>query len=82
MRALLVADVRARFEFGLRCAYAHGTCVIRTHLDSIPPQDAVSWPLFAELRAIWAGRIELQDRGLRPLKGVQQPRHLLAVLWA
>jgi cytosine deaminase len=53
-------DVRARFEFGLRCAYAHGTCAIRTHLDSIPPQDAISWPVFAELRAAWAGRIELQ----------------------
>lgn len=54
------ADVRARFEFGLRCAYAHGTRAIRTHLDSVPPQDTVSWPLFAELRAAWAGRIELQ----------------------
>ena len=54
------ADVAARFEFGLRCAYAHGTCAIRTHLDSIPPQDAISWPVFAELRERWAGRIELQ----------------------
>ena len=53
-------DVRARFEFGLRCAYAHGTVAIRTHLDSIPPQDTISWPVFAELRAAWAGRIELQ----------------------
>src|SRR6185295_3904622 len=53
-------DVRARFEFGLRCAYAHGTVAIRTHLDSIPPQAAISWPLFAELRATWTGRIELQ----------------------
>lgn len=53
-------DVHARFEFGLRCAYVHGTCAIRTHLDSIPPQDAISWPLLAELRAAWAGRIELQ----------------------
>ncbi|MFO1072135.1 MAG: cytosine deaminase [Geminicoccaceae bacterium] len=54
------ADVAARFEFGLRCALAHGTCAIRTHLDSLPPQDAISWPVFAELRARWAGRIELQ----------------------
>ncbi len=54
------ADVRARFEFGLRCAWAHGTRAIRTHLDSIAPQDAVSWPVFAELRDAWAGRIELQ----------------------
>ena len=54
------ADVRARFEFGLACAHAHGTCAVRTHLDSIPPQDAISWPLFAELREAWAGRIALQ----------------------
>ncbi len=54
------ADVRARFEFGLRCAYAHGTVAIRTHLDSLPAQYRISWPLFAELRAEWADRITLQ----------------------
>jgi len=54
------ADVRARMVFGLRCAFAQGTCAIRTHLDSIPPQAAISWPVFAELRAEWAGRIALQ----------------------
>jgi cytosine deaminase len=52
--------MRTRFEFGLRCAYAHGTVAIRTHLDSAAPQHRISWPLFAELRAEWAGRIELQ----------------------
>ncbi len=54
------ADVRARMAFGLRCAFAHGTCAIRTHLDSIPPQAAISWPVFAELREQWRGRIALQ----------------------
>lgn len=53
-------DVRARFEFGLRCAFAHGTVAIRTHLDSQPPQDRISWPVFAELCHAWKGRIELQ----------------------
>ena len=53
-------DVRARADFSLRCAYAHGTAAIRTHLDSSPPQDAISWPVFAELRGKWAGRIDLQ----------------------
>jgi cytosine/creatinine deaminase len=53
-------DVRTRAEFSLRCAYAHGTRAIRTHLDSIPPQDDISWPLFAQLRAEWEGRIDLQ----------------------
>ncbi len=54
------ADIARRFEFGLRCAYAHGTVAIRTHLDSAPPQHRITWPLFAELRAEWAGRIALQ----------------------
>ncbi|MEM9551664.1 MAG: cytosine deaminase [Pseudomonadota bacterium] len=53
-------DLRARMSFGLACAYAHGTRAIRTHLDSIPPQPQISWPLFAELRSDWAGRIDLQ----------------------
>lgn len=53
-------DVRARMEFSLRCAYAHGTRAIRTHLDSTPPQHGISWPVFAEMRDRWAGRIELQ----------------------
>lgn len=53
-------DVRTRMSFALRCAYAHGTRAIRTHLDSIPPQDDISWPVFDALRAEWAGRIELQ----------------------
>jgi cytosine deaminase len=58
------ADVRARMEFGLRCAFAHGTRLIRTHIDSDPPQHRVSWPVFAELRQDWAGRIELQGSAL------------------
>lgn len=53
-------DVRARMEFSLKCAYAHGTSVVRTHIDSIPPQEAISWPVFAEVRQDWAGRIDLQ----------------------
>ncbi len=57
-------DVRARMDFALRCAWAHGTAAIRTHLDSTPPQDAISWPVFEELRAHWAGRIRLQASAL------------------
>ena len=53
-------DVRTRMNFALRSAYAHGTGAIRTHLDSIPPQDDISWPVFSELRTEWAGRIDLQ----------------------
>ncbi len=53
-------DVYRRADFALRCAYAHGTRAIRTHLDSPPPQDDISWPVFDRLREEWAGRIELQ----------------------
>jgi cytosine deaminase len=57
-------DVRARMEFALRCAHAHGTRAIRTHLDSIAPQDAISWPVFRELREEWRGKIALQGCSL------------------
>ncbi|MGO4831772.1 amidohydrolase family protein, partial [Rhizobiaceae sp. 2RAB30] len=53
-------DVARRMDFSLRCAYAHGTKAIRTHLDSSPPQDAISWPVFETMRERWKGRIELQ----------------------
>jgi cytosine deaminase len=58
------ADVRTRMAFSLRCAFAHGTRMIRSHIDSGPPQHRISWPVFAELRAEWAGRIELQGSAL------------------
>lgn len=65
-------DVRLRAEFALRCAYAHGTRMIRTHLDSIPPQTAISWPLFRDLREEWAGRIELQMVCLNGIEAVDE----------
>ncbi len=54
------SDVVRRAEFSLRAAYAHGTRAVRTHLDSAPPQDDISWPVFSELRDAWEGRIDLQ----------------------
>ena len=64
-------DVRTRMEFSLRCAYAHGTRAIRTHLDSIPPQTAISFPVFCELRDEWAGRIDLQAACLLGCENVE-----------
>jgi cytosine deaminase len=66
-------DIRARFEFSLKAAYAHGTKLIRTHLDSIPPQQDISFPLFAELREEWKDRIALQFVALLPLEAVLEP---------
>ena len=53
-------DVRARMTFALKCAYAHGTRAIRTHIDSIPPQDDISFGVFKDVRAEWKDRIDLQ----------------------
>lgn len=53
-------DVERRMEFSLACAYAHGTRALRTHIDSVPPQEDISWPVFETMRERWKGRIELQ----------------------
>jgi cytosine deaminase len=63
-------DMRARMEFALKSAYAHGTKLIRTHLDSIPPQPDISFPLFSEIREEWKDRIALQAVALLPLESV------------
>lgn len=64
-------DVRARADFSLRCAFAHGTRALRTHLDSLAPQEDISWPVFRELRDDWAGRVELQAVCLIPADRIE-----------
>src|SRR5436305_2464033 len=60
-------DVAKRMDFALRCAFAHGTGALRTHIDSYPKQTPISWPLFAEMREHWKGRIALQAASLCPI---------------
>ena len=60
-------DVATRMDFSLRCAYAHGTSLIRTHIDSLDPQHRISFPVFKDMRERWKGRIELQAAALFPL---------------
>jgi cytosine deaminase len=60
-------DVQRRMDFSLRCAFAHGTGALRTHIDSYPKQIAITWPLFAEVREQWKGRITLQAVSLCPV---------------
>ncbi|MDB5775465.1 MAG: cytosine deaminase-like metal-dependent hydrolase [Herbaspirillum sp.] len=62
-----VDDIRRRFEFGLRCAYAHGTGAIRTHLESYQGGARNSWGVFRQLREEWAGRIDLQATSIVPM---------------
>ena len=59
------ADVGARMDFSLRCAAAHGTACLRTHLINMTPrQVGLTWPAFAKARAKWAGVVELQGVSL------------------
>ncbi|MFK0164930.1 cytosine deaminase [Rhizobium sp. NPDC090279] len=60
-------DVRKRMEFSLRSAYAHGTGLIRTHLDSLAPQHRISFEVFTSVRETWKDRIALQAVALFPL---------------
>ncbi|WP_192360502.1 cytosine deaminase [Mesorhizobium mediterraneum] len=67
-------DVARRMDFSLRCAYAHGTRALRTHLDSVAPQEEISWPVFETMREKWQGRIELQAACLLGIEGVRDKR--------
>ena len=66
-------DVARRMDFSLRCAYAHGTVAVRTHLNSEPPQDAITWPVFCDMRERWAGKIHLQPVCLVALEKLVEP---------
>lgn len=66
-------DVRARMEFSLKCAYAHGTSLIRTHLDSLAPQHRISYEVFSEVREAWKGKVDLQAAALFPFDEITNP---------
>ncbi len=63
-------DVYRRMEFSLKCAYAHGTKAIRTHIDSfsqqadISKQADISWQVLGDLQQKWQGKITLQGVSL------------------
>ncbi|MFJ5367843.1 cytosine deaminase [Bosea sp. CER48] len=75
-------DVRTRMDFSLRTAFAHGTAALRTHLDSLGAQIGISWPVHAELRAEWAGRIAVQASPLFGADAALDPAHMAAVVAA
>jgi cytosine deaminase len=70
------ADVAARMEFSLRSAYAHGTAAIRTHIDSAGPQTRISWPVLAEARERWLGRIDVQASPLFTIDHLANATHM------
>ena len=61
------ADVEARADFAIRCAYAHGTVAIRTHIDTYLPRAHGSWRAMAKLRDRWSGKVALQMSSIAPL---------------
>jgi cytosine deaminase len=69
-------DVAARMEFALRTAYAHGTAAIRTHIDSVGAQTRISWPVVAEARERWRGRIDLQASPLFSIEFALDEAHM------
>jgi cytosine deaminase len=73
------SDVAARMEFALRAAHAHGTTAIRTHIDSVGAQTRISWPMVAEARERWRGRVELQASPLFGIEFALDPAHMADV---
>ena len=57
-------DVHRRADFALRSAWAHGTCALRTHVDTNRRVGAGSHAAVARLRDEWSGRIRIQTVSL------------------
>jgi len=70
------ADVAARMEFSLRSAFAYGTTALRTHIDSVGAQTRISWPVFAEARERWRGRITLQAAPIFSIDFAHEQSHM------
>ena len=70
---------RRAWSSRLRSAYAHGAAAVRTHIDSIGKQTAISWPVFAEARERWRGRIELQGVPLFMVEFALDPAHMARI---
>lgn len=59
-------EQRARADFALRCAEAHGTRALRSFIDTVPEVMELSWPNLAALRDDWTGRITVQLAAIVP----------------
>ncbi len=53
-------DIYSRASFSIKCAWAHGTVALRTHLDASSQVSDIVFPVYNRLKAEWAGRITLQ----------------------
>jgi len=57
-------DIRPRADFALRCAWAHGTRLLRTHVAGDLAGAEARHALMAELRETWSDRLTLQTVAL------------------
>jgi len=57
-------DVYRRADFALRTAYAHGTCALRTHIDTNRRAGEGGHAALKRLQAEWRGRMTLQTVSL------------------
>lgn len=57
-------DVYRRAEFALRTTWAHGTCALRSHLDTNRNTGAGAHAALSRLRKEWEGRIQIQTVSL------------------
>lgn len=62
-------DFRARAQFALETAYAHGTCAIRTHADAGNVSFDYAFSVLSELAEEWKDRIILQ---IGPFSGLEE----------
>jgi cytosine deaminase len=66
-------DLLRRAGFALRCAWEHGTRVVRTHVDTWLPWGEVNHAAMQELRDRWKGRIVLQTVPLTGIANYEGP---------
>lgn len=66
-------DLYRRATFALRCAEAHGTVALRTHVDCGATFGEVSHEVMTQLKKEWAGKIELQTVSLCSVEDYPTP---------
>ena len=67
-------DLRRRMTFGIETSFVRGTSRIRTHLDTVSDMADTAWGVFDELRADWAGRVDLQAAALTVVHQLDEAR--------
>ena len=63
------------------CAFCSQSVRYHTGVDVYPFLDLDEILVTEPVADYGGGRLRLRDRGLRELRGVPQPRHVLAVVW-